>query len=484
VFLPVLLVLLLQGLAGNRYGPFRDELYYQACATRLDFGYVDHPPLSVWLLRAWSDLFSTSEASVRSLSAVISVLSVLCICRLTSRLGGSPAAVLIAGLVFAASPVMRVIGTLYSPNTLDPLTWGLATLCWYDCLEDRKSAGKWSLLGLALGLACLNRLSGLWLIAALILGTAFSGAPWPSLPAVGAAAGVCGLCVAPWVGWQLAYHWPTVEFLRNANLYKLNRVGPVQFVLTQLAVMNILSAPVWIAGVWTGIKSERRAGAIAFLTVVLILLINGRSRENYLSPAYVFVVPGGAIAVSAWLRNWRLPAYASALTLSGLLFGLICLPILPIDELASVLGRLPTPPSAEAGPKSRLQGLADTTGWPEMAEQVAAVWKKLPPQTAIMASNYGEASALLKYGPPLGLPPPICGHNQFWLWGPRDWDGKEALVLGEPGSEILSSFHSVQSLGSLSLPYATPEEAAAPLRLAKDLNCPVTEFWARAKRFE
>ena len=32
---------------GWRYGLFRDEFYYLACANHLDWGYVDHPPLSV-----------------------------------------------------------------------------------------------------------------------------------------------------------------------------------------------------------------------------------------------------------------------------------------------------------------------------------------------------------------------------------------------------------------------------------------------------
>ena len=43
--------LLVHLLTNGRYGYFRDELYYLACARHLDFGYVDQPPLSILLLR-------------------------------------------------------------------------------------------------------------------------------------------------------------------------------------------------------------------------------------------------------------------------------------------------------------------------------------------------------------------------------------------------------------------------------------------------
>ena len=34
-----------------RYGIFRDEMYYLACSRHMAWGYVDHPPLTVWI--AW-----------------------------------------------------------------------------------------------------------------------------------------------------------------------------------------------------------------------------------------------------------------------------------------------------------------------------------------------------------------------------------------------------------------------------------------------
>ena len=46
--------LLFHLLIANRYGIFRDELYYLACSEHLDAGYVDQPPLIgfiAWIAR-------------------------------------------------------------------------------------------------------------------------------------------------------------------------------------------------------------------------------------------------------------------------------------------------------------------------------------------------------------------------------------------------------------------------------------------------
>src|SRR5579864_6281763 len=43
--------LLLHLLTASRYGIFRDEMYYLACSEHLAWGYVDHPPLGVFI--AW-----------------------------------------------------------------------------------------------------------------------------------------------------------------------------------------------------------------------------------------------------------------------------------------------------------------------------------------------------------------------------------------------------------------------------------------------
>jgi len=50
-FLNLIIYLITQ--AFFAYGLFRDELYYLACANRIQLGYVDHPPLSIYLLAVY-----------------------------------------------------------------------------------------------------------------------------------------------------------------------------------------------------------------------------------------------------------------------------------------------------------------------------------------------------------------------------------------------------------------------------------------------
>ena len=53
-------MLVLHTAFATTYGIFRDELYYLACAARLDWGYVDHPPLVAGVTALWTGVFGDS----------------------------------------------------------------------------------------------------------------------------------------------------------------------------------------------------------------------------------------------------------------------------------------------------------------------------------------------------------------------------------------------------------------------------------------
>src|SRR2546430_14449289 len=65
-----LVALIVHLLTIHRYGYFRDEFYYIACARHLDFGYVDLAPLSAFFLRIELILFGSSLFALRIFPAL------------------------------------------------------------------------------------------------------------------------------------------------------------------------------------------------------------------------------------------------------------------------------------------------------------------------------------------------------------------------------------------------------------------------------
>jgi len=87
------------------YGIFRDELYYLACTGRLSAGYVDQPPLSIYILAISKWIFGESLFAVRLLPAVTAAVTVYLAGLITARIGGKLIAVLIAVITLAFSPI-------------------------------------------------------------------------------------------------------------------------------------------------------------------------------------------------------------------------------------------------------------------------------------------------------------------------------------------------------------------------------------------
>jgi hypothetical protein len=137
--------LLIHLLTNSRYGYFRDELYFIACARHLDWGYVDLAPLAALLLRL--ELASFGE----SLFAI----------RLFPALAGA-ATVALTALVFLA------VGNFYSLNAFEPLFWmGCASLLMR--IINGASGGFWLGIGLLAGLGLENKHSVAFFGAGLVL---------------------------------------------------------------------------------------------------------------------------------------------------------------------------------------------------------------------------------------------------------------------------------------------------------------------------
>ena len=69
------------------YGYFIDEFYHVACSERLAFGYVDHPPLSIFLLRLVRALIGDSLPALRLVPSLAGATTVLLTGLIARRLG-------------------------------------------------------------------------------------------------------------------------------------------------------------------------------------------------------------------------------------------------------------------------------------------------------------------------------------------------------------------------------------------------------------
>ena len=81
--------------------------------------------------------------------------------------------------------------------------------------------------------------------------------------------------------------------------------------------------------------------------------------------------------------------------------------------------------------------LGEEIAWPKEVALVAREYHALPAvqrqHTTILTGNYGEAGAIDRYGPGLGLPQAYSGDNNFWLWGPPPAADTSAIVVnGDP----------------------------------------------------
>src|SRR5262250_423666 len=200
-------VVAVQLATGWRYGLFRDELYYLACASHRDWGYVDHPPLSIVVLAGVRALLGDSLLALRIVPALLLGLLVWLTARLAREMGGGRFAQSVAGLAVAISPQYLALTGFYSMNAFDLVFWALGALV-VARLVRSDDVRLWRLLGVVIGLGLLNKIS--MLLFALGLAVAVLLTPlrrhvvqrelWEGVA-------LALLLASPYLLWQLRHEW-------------------------------------------------------------------------------------------------------------------------------------------------------------------------------------------------------------------------------------------------------------------------------------
>ncbi|WP_158615534.1 glycosyltransferase family 39 protein [Acidipila sp. EB88] len=458
------------------YGIYRDELYYLECAHRLAAGYVDQPPLVALQALAAEHLFGYKHLVLfRLLPGFAGALTIMLTGLIARALGGTPAAAALAMLGVLTAPVFLATQSFVSMNAWDPVFWMAAVLAVLRLLAVPDAMPWWLLLGCSAGLGLENKASALFLIAALLM--ALAATPARHLlrrRGFFVAVGVTLLLALPNLWWQVVHHFPTYEWLKDVQHSSKDAVlPPWQFASAQVMMLSPFHLALWLPGVaWLlagrTARPWRVAGVlyVVFLAIMFVL----HAKDYYLAPIYPLCFAAGAVFWAEWVAGssvarLALGAYAALLLVTVPLTVPFAVPVLSPGYYVQFTRIMHFAPieSEQHAPTPLPEFFADQLGWQALVDDVSRVYHALPPaeqqQTGILTGNYGQASAIAILGPPLGLPPVISGHQNFWLWGPGQYTGKEMIVVTTmPPAAMQLRYRSCTVAERLTGPYAMPWE--------------------------
>lgn len=427
----------------NGYGYHRDELYFRM--LRPAWGYVDQPPLTPLLARATEHIADAAWA-LRIPATIASIASVLLVALLAREVGGSRVAQGLAawGYAFASFPL--IIGHVLLTASIDATVW-LAVLLFVvrAVLRDRPTAWLWA--GAVAGVGLYNKLLLVVLLVALLAGLLVAGPRRVLLSRhVLAAIAIAVVVGLPNLVYQAMNGWPQVSFGRQLSAHNSGDVRTQMWYLLLL----LLGPPlvlVWGAGILALLRRPQwrplRFLVPAFVVLLVLVFVMG-SQPYYEFGLLAALFAIGCVPLADWLarggrgRAWTVGVLGG---LNAVISALIALPLIPV----TTLGSTPIP--------GINQTARDTVGWPAYVAEIANAYDDLPAaqrqQAVIVASNYGEAGAIARYGAAHRLPAVYSGQNQLYYRARPPESARVAVLVGGQVAEARRWFASCRIVGHL-----------------------------------
>ncbi len=488
--------LTLHAATANRYGYFRDELYFIACAHHLAWGYVDQPPLVA--LAAWlAAPFGYALLALRALPLLASALTVVCAIALARELGGGGFARWTTGILTLLLPAYLLLGNTLTTTSFEPLAWTLAV---YGAVRLVRSDGAWRwwiALSVIFAFGIYGKYSIALLAAALLAGLLAT----PERRVLRSlrfpvAVAICTALIAPNAAWQAAHGWPIFEVLRADAAHRpalQNGVAlqhralfqnALAFVVEQILYAGPLSAPIWIAGIVAPFRigrlhDVRFVAVAALLTLAAAVALDAKG--YYVVGIYASLLATGCVwleSLSARVRS----AYATAAIATALVAAPLAVPVLSVQGLIAYTRALHVPGSDGVTARLVQPLFAEEFGWNRLARDVARVYRALPPgvraHTTLYADTYADAGALDFFGPRYGLPAAISSQNTYYLWGTRGESGQTLIAVGATRIDRLRRYYRRVRLIATSFdPYRWIVEGPAPIYLCEDPVAPLSVIW-------
>jgi hypothetical protein len=335
----------------------------------------------------------------------------------------------------ATAPFVLGAGHLTSTATFDLLAW---TALLYLVVRILRTGNDrlFVITGFVAGIGLMDNDLVAFLLAGLAVGVLISGprtlfrSPWLW---IGVAIAVA--IWTPYLVWQGQNGWPELTVSRSIASGASGSSTPRWALLPfQLFLANVWLAPVWIGGLRrlfrdSEIRWAHSIGCCWLFLVVVFTAAGGKA--YYLTGMLAVLLAAGAQPALDWARRkpGRLRGWMIGAGIATLVALPITLPLVPLSHLqkSGVVGA-----NYDAG---------ETVAWPTYVDEIAAVYHRMTERGVdILASNYGEAGAVDRYGPARGLPNAYSGNMGFWWWGPPPARSAAVVVIGYDRAYLLRLF--------------------------------------------
>jgi hypothetical protein len=482
----------------NRYGYFRDEFDYMACGDHLAWGYVDQPPLIPFLIHVCRALLGDSLRSVRFIPALASSLLVVQTAIIARELGGRRFALLLSAVAIVVAPQYLSNGSLLGTNCLEPNLW-MGCAYFVILAIKRNDPRNWLWFGIVAGLGMQEKYSiavfGLGIVVGLLLTEqrrVFTN-QWIWLGGLAAF-----LVFLPNFLWNVHYHWPFIELMRNVKAEGRDVVlPPLQYFFQQTLLVLPLTAPIWITGLIAlffsrRLKIYRVLGWSYLVCYTVFFVLHGKN--YYLAPIYPMLLAAGAVTIENAIDRprltWLKPAIVVLLLAAGAHLAPVVVPILSPDRFIAYMKYLPMklPVMEHSHERAVLpQWYADQFGWEEIVAETAQAWNRLSPtergDCGIFAQDYGQAGAIDFLGRRYGLPPALSGHQTYFLWGPRGYSGNCMIVLDDNRETLEQLWENVEYVGaSANNPHALERKIDVFICKGAKFGT-LAQLWPKVKRW-
>lgn len=424
-----------------------EEAYYWNYAQHPDIGYLDHPPMTAWLIGLGTQLLGDTELGVRLFAWLGWFATAVFAFRLARNLFGSSAA-FVTLLLVATLPFPFASGLIMTPDAPLAAAWA-ATLFYLEraLLGERRSA--WLGVGIGMGLGMLSKYTIGLLAPATLLFLLIdpSARRWLRRPEPYLAAAVGLALFSPVILWNLRHDWASFAFQTTRRLS-----APVLFSTHDLlGSMAVLLTPVGLAAaglaLWRLLRGDeprpaaspqnRAARFIAVFTltplcVFVLFSLTHATKLNWTGPLWLALLPAMAAGIlkagrtgfgASLQRLWG-PTAAAALLIYGLGLNALALglpglgpvgrpPNLPAawSEFGREAARIADAVAQEAGERPLLIGMDAYFTTSELAFYAAKDGAAVP--DAVGRGVLGRSS--LMYG--------------FWFRS-EDLRGRPALLIG------------------------------------------------------